>query len=137
LPSLEGYPTDLIGNDGTTAIWWMGPQVIVYNTDLVDEADVPESYEDLLDDRFAGEILMVDPRRFPTFLDFCSVLHGEYGDAFLTDLAAQDPRIVESSTPGLQALAAGEAELLFPTLPVAALALIDQGAPVDYVILEP
>lgn len=101
VPSLEGYPTDKIGHDGTTAIWWMGPQVIVYNTDLVEEGNVPESYEDLIDDKFTGEILMVDPRRFPTFLDFFNVLRGEFGDDILTGLAAQEPRIVESSTPGL------------------------------------
>jgi iron(III) transport system substrate-binding protein len=44
---------------------WIGiyetPEVIVYNTDLVSAADAPKDWDDLLDPRWKGKILVRDP----------------------------------------------------------------------------
>lgn len=41
----------------------VSPNVIIYNTKLVDKADAPKSWDDLLDPKFRGRIAFVDPAK--------------------------------------------------------------------------
>jgi ABC-type Fe3+ transport system substrate-binding protein len=56
LPPPPGYPKELVDPEGrwaATNIYFLGA---AYNTDLVKAADVPRSFEDLLDPRWTGQI---------------------------------------------------------------------------------
>ncbi len=62
---------------------WLGesplPMVIMYNTDLVDEASAPKSWEDLLKPEFKGKIAMADPAKSGSAYTIMATMAIAYG----------------------------------------------------------
>lgn len=111
---------------------------IQYNTDLVSPEEVPESWEDLLDPKWQGQILMVDPQASPTPVALLELLRETYGDEFLERLSEQEPDVVDSAGPGGQQVAAGAFAFNFPTAGGAhSQPLMDDDAPIDFVLMSP
>ncbi|MET0460949.1 MAG: extracellular solute-binding protein [Ilumatobacteraceae bacterium] len=86
-------------------------------------------YSDLLDPELAGGRIGVIEPSAPSIVDFWLYLEENYGEDFVTQLAAQDPKIYPSSLPMAQALTSGE---------ISAASFVqvqvdekEQGAPVD------
>ena len=65
-------------------------------------------YSDLLDPELAGGRIGVIEPAAPSIVDFWLYLEENYGEDFVTQLAAQDPKIYPSSLPMAQALTSGE-----------------------------
>jgi len=65
-------------------------------------------YSDLLDPELAGGRIGVIEPAAPSIVDFWLYLEENYGEEFVTQLAAQDPKIYPSSLPMAQALTSGE-----------------------------
>jgi iron(III) transport system substrate-binding protein len=113
----------------TAAIW-----VIVYNTNLVSEADAPKSWEDLGDEKWRGK------------LGIWAIGHAqanlaaEWGESRVTELmekmVAQEPLLYKSNFTIAQNLAAGEISVGITPLHVA-LATQAKGAPLGIVAPEP
>jgi iron(III) transport system substrate-binding protein len=82
--------------------------VLAYNTQHVKPAEVPKSYEDLLNPKWLNRLAME-----PTDVDwFASVVKGtgeEKGLNFFKKLAAQQPKMMEGHTLLVQRTASGEA----------------------------
>lgn len=99
-----------------------------WNTELYPEGIT--DYPDVLAPELAGgQIGVVDPSA-PSLVDFYLYLEEEYGESFVDDLAAQEPRIYPSALPMVEALIAGEisvATFVVPPTPQ-----IEAGAPIDY-----
>lgn len=108
---------------------------IGYNTNEVQNP--PRTWQDALAPEYAGKILLGDPRNVPSYVALARVLDEQVGRDFLTRLAAQRPRVVDSMVPGTQQLAAGEAALAFPDVLSVIAPLKDKGAPIDFVVPEP
>src|SRR5699024_3961037 len=109
-----------------------------YHTDLVSPEEVPESWEDLLDPKWQGQILMVDPQASPTPVALLELLRETYGDEFLERLSEQEPDVVDSAGPGGQQVAAGAFAFNFPTAGGAhSQPLMDDDAPIDFVLMSP
>lgn len=93
---------------------WVGisgrVRTLVYNTDLVDPADLPASVLDLADDRYAGR-LGVAPTN-ASFQDFVTGMRGELGDdaalEWLQGIAANRPRTYPNNVSILDAVNRGE-----------------------------
>lgn len=136
LPSLAAYDDEYRHDyHAAGAIYASGLQ---YNTDLVAPDEVPESWEDLLDPRWEGQILLVDPQASPTPVSLLNLLQETYGDDFLERLGDQGLEVVDSAGPGGQQVAAGAYAFNFPTAGGAhSQPLIDEGAPVDYALMSP
>lgn len=78
-----------------------------WNTSLYPEG--LDDYDDLLDPALAGGKIGVMEPGSPSVVDFyTNYLAGKFGDDFLEELAAQEPRLYPSSLPMAQALASGE-----------------------------
>jgi ABC-type Fe3+ transport system substrate-binding protein len=135
VPNYAGWPDQFKGP--RHALIAISPQVLTYNTDLVPEADVPKAWTDLLDPKFKGQIISTDIRVGAGQLDWYLLMEKTYGTDFLKDFAAQDIRWVPSNLPGMQLLAAGEGAFLAPGLKQVTFSLIEQGAPIANVDLEP
>ena len=65
-------------------------------------------YTDLLDPELAGGRIGVIEPAAPSIVDFWLYLEENYGEDFVTQLAAQEPKIYPSSLPMAQALTSGE-----------------------------
>lgn len=65
-------------------------------------------YSDLLDPELAGGRIGVIEPAAPSIVDFWLYLEENYGEDFVTQLAAQEPKIYPSSLPMAQALTSGE-----------------------------
>lgn len=108
---------------------------IAYNTQLVNPP--PTSWEDLLQPRFQGHILLTDPSLIIPWLCTYKLWQDHLAPGFLQKLAAQNPQFVSSSNPGAQQLAAGNVWVNTPSSPRALVAVQAQGAPVAYVVPKP
>ena len=110
---LDQVPEEDRAADGA----WVGltgrVRTLVYNTELVDEADLPGSVLELTDPRFAG-MLGVAPGN-ASFQDFVTGLRGELGDdealAFLEGIVANDPTTYPNNISILDAVNRGEIAL--------------------------
>jgi iron(III) transport system substrate-binding protein len=104
-----GIPKDLIakGKDGTQLVRTVRlPGGVAYNTDQVDEADVPDTWDGLLDSKLAKKMIY-DPRGL--YLQSLAVTWG-YDDAaaWLDKFLKLDPIPIASGSQSLLAVASGE-----------------------------
>ncbi len=119
--------------------YWTGSYgialVLGYNTQEVKAADVPKTYEALLDPKWKGKILN-DTENFHWFSGLLRAWGREKGLKYMLRLAAQDQVFMRGNTARVQLVIAGEKPLLiaynhsiqrYTTL----------GAPIDWVPLEP
>jgi iron(III) transport system substrate-binding protein len=135
LAGLGDYDAEQYMHDGN--IFEVGAAVLTFawNTD-----EVPEGltdYPDLLDPALAGgKIGVPDPAIGPALVDFYLWLEEEFGEDYLADLAAQEPRIYPSSLPIGEALSSGEIFAGAFAAPVQLVPAAANGAPVDFGISE-
>lgn len=98
---------------------WVGTsgraRVAAYNTDLVDEGDLPDSILDFTDPEWKGRIGFPPTNSsFQAFVAAMIELEGEDATrAFLEDLAANDPKLYEDNSSTVRAVAAEEVEVGF------------------------
>ncbi|GGE45087.1 ABC transporter substrate-binding protein [Primorskyibacter flagellatus] len=85
-----------------------GPMGIVYNTDLVSEAEAPKNWPDLLDPKWKGKLAIGHPG-FSGYVGIWAVKMEElYGWDYFDKLLEQDPYIGRSSIDVVTTTAAGE-----------------------------
>jgi len=77
-----------------------------------------------------------NPRAAFAYLDIWAVIADTYGPAFMQQIRAQNPRMVNAGAAGIQALEAGEGSVLFPTTGGNIMDVRGKGAPVDMVVPE-
>lgn len=112
------------------------PMVIMYNEDMVDEADSPKSWEDLLSEEWKGKIAYTDPNKSgSSYTQLVTMLtaykdDGEDGWGYVKDFVENlDGTVLSSSSAVPKGVADGE----FPvgiTLEEAAYRYVAGGAPV-------
>jgi iron(III) transport system substrate-binding protein len=96
---------------------WVGTsgrtRVIVYNTDVLSEDDVPDSVFELTDPRWDGKIGIAPTNA--SFQAFVTAMRLAVGDDrtrdWLEGVMENDPKFYEKNTPIVEATAAGEIEL--------------------------
>ena len=115
---LQTLNDDLLGlvSDENTAAngTWVGitgrQRVLVYNTELVSEGDLPDSVFDLTDERFRGQVAI--PATNGSFQDWFTVFRSQEGDdvaaQWLADMVANDAIVTESNRPTVDAVGRGE-----------------------------
>jgi iron(III) transport system substrate-binding protein len=101
-----------------------------WNTGVV--PDGLDDYADLLDPSLSGgQIGVIDPSA-GSIVDYYWWLEETFGDEFVEDLAAQEPRIYPSALPIGEALASGEISAAAYAAPATLDPAKDNGAPVEY-----
>jgi iron(III) transport system substrate-binding protein len=110
--------------------------VIAYNTNLVKGADIPKSFSDLLWPKWRGKIL-IDENESKWMAGMIGVWGEEKTLDFLRKLATQDLKIIGGHSQMQTLLAAGDAAFVAVSLVHGVELLKRQGAPVDWVAVEP
>ena len=116
---------------GPTAISAIYPWLIAYNSAKLKGADIPKEWIDVLNPKYKGQVLLVDPRVSEAYLDLWALLQDTHGDAFYARLNEQGVRRYPSGVPAYQALGAGEGLIAMPAVPAGIQDLKEKGAPVE------
>ncbi|MBN2623049.1 MAG: iron ABC transporter substrate-binding protein [Acidimicrobiales bacterium] len=115
---LAPLPDDVTGlvaeGDAAADGSWVGlsgrVRTLVYNTDMVDPADLPDSVLDLTEPEYAGEVALAPTNG--SFQDFVTVLRQELGDdeaqAWLEGMADGNPPTFDNNTAIVEAVGRGE-----------------------------
>jgi iron(III) transport system substrate-binding protein len=132
---IPGYPGDFPSRyllpDAGTAIVQFQPSGLATNTDLAKGAI--RDWQDVLDPRWKGKVILVDPRASAAYTPFWNLIIKQYGEGFLTRLRAQNPKVAAGSAPASQQLAAGEGAVIVPGVASIIADLKKKGAPVGFV----
>jgi len=92
---------------------WVGvtgrARVIVYNSDIVAEQDVPRTADEVVGSRWSGQVGVAPTNAsFQSFVTAYRVLEGEgAAEAWMSALVSNDPQRFEGNTPILEAVEAG------------------------------
>lgn len=106
-PESEAYPANAKDPDGFWTVDRVNTVVIGYNTELVDPADIPTGWEDLLDPKWKG-LMGVEASDVELMANMVSVWGEEKTYSFWEGIAAQEPGIVDGHTELAELLVAGE-----------------------------
>jgi iron(III) transport system substrate-binding protein len=106
-----------------------------YNTRRLAKSDIPAKWLDLVDPKWKGVVMLVDPRSSATYRQAFSTLRKAHPQ-LLSKIRELAPRIVESGTPAVQQLAAGTASFAFMGYPSHATPLMAKKAPVQWATIE-
>jgi iron(III) transport system substrate-binding protein len=126
----RAYNRKLFGGPGKANIVGEAILGIGWNTSLYPKTikDLP----DLLDPSLKGKLGVVKPTS-PSLVDWYLWVESRFGKAFLSKLAAQQPKVYTSSLPMTQAVASGEISV-GSFVATSALDLKAQGAPINFVV---
>jgi len=111
-PASEKFPAQVKEKDGLITPWRVLPISILYNTEMVKPADLPKSFDDLTQAKWANKIVMPDPTRHTTTAQFLWNLQKFKKENWLElvrGLAKQKPVLVDSLAPVTTAIIKGEA----------------------------
>ena len=122
----NGYWTDLYDNLIVTA----------YNTTRVKRDEIPKRYEDLLQPRWKGRMVL-DQNEDRWFANMLYILGEKKGNEFMQALAKQAVAIRGGRSMVTQLLGAGEYDLQIVAYWYRPHLMKKQGAPIDWVALEP
>ncbi|ANE03142.1 ABC transporter substrate-binding protein [Corynebacterium crudilactis] len=85
------------------------PTVIAYNTEIVDQAELPSSWAELTDPKYAGQLVMPDPAVSGAAAFNASVWKNDaaLGEEWINALGENQPMIAQSNGPTSQEIAGG------------------------------
>ena len=135
-PEISSIPADLVDDEGYWTAYYVNPFVLGYNTNLVKEAEVPKTYEQLLDPRWKGKKISVDDSAYGFLAGLIRAWGKEKAVSYFRKLAAQEPVPMRGNTNRVQMTLAGQFSLIIAYGPTIQRET-SRGAPIDWVPLEP
>lgn len=132
-PNAESWPDDYVVTDGV-AVVGAEPLTLLYNPTLVDTP--PESYEDLLAPEYEGRV-GASELAATTVVAWWDWVNETNGGDWMERFAEQNPRFYVGAVPNAQAVASGEVIASSFGNISASQTLIDEGAPLEFVIPDP
>lgn len=117
----------------------------MYNTDMISAEDAPKSWDDLLDPKWKGQIVLEDRLKGYIYMTDIPAYNGRYPGlwseekvvAYLTALRAQKPLIVHGNTTVGNTVASGERAIAGEINMASAGKLVKKGAPVGIAPVSP
>ncbi|ALJ18826.1 ABC transporter substrate-binding protein [Microbacterium sp. No. 7] len=139
LPDLARGEVDdaqfLLGDYGVVVT--VGVPAFGYNTSVMGDFTL-DTWQDLLDERVDGQLILVDPRGSQAWAQMWHVAlnHPDLGPDFLEKVGQQGHQVVNSGAPGAELLGAGEGGVLVANIPGVFDAAKQAGAPIEYMVPE-
>jgi iron(III) transport system substrate-binding protein len=126
------YPEGFKDPLGHWTAFYLIPYVIGYNTKLVAPKDAPNSYEDLLQPRWKGQISL-ETEEYQWFYHLVQILGKEKGHDYMRRLAGQNLQMRKGHTLLAQLVAAGEMAMAVVVYSNRVERMKNSGAPIDWV----
>jgi len=131
----NAYPAAMKDPGGTWTSFFIHTLVLVYNTQLVKKEELPRTYEDLINPKWKGKVVLRD-EDFETFGMMLKVMGREKGMNFMRRLGGQGVDLRNSFTLAVQGVASGEIPLGMNLYGTHTEEFKKKGAPVDWVPME-
>jgi len=129
------YPKDFKEEGFWTTVYY-NAYVTGYNTRLAPARTLPKTYDDLLDPKWKGK-LMMEGTKAEWFAGMLQILGQERGLKYMRDLAKQQPSPREGHELLAQLIVAGEG-VIDINIPAASVERVkERGAPIDWTALGP
>lgn len=130
----DGVPQDLVAATNTVRTHRTAAG-LAYNSDAVSADELPDTWEELVDPKWRGRVI-VDPRGRP--FDQLSLV---WGDEKTLDFATRlkevvQPLVIQGATPGVVSLLSGEADIATATRDAEVAQAQADGAPIAIKFLE-
>jgi ABC-type Fe3+ transport system substrate-binding protein len=135
-PERKNFSAELKDKDGYWASTFQNTFIMAYNKRNVKPDDVPKTYDDLLKPMWKGRQIINDTDNFEWFDGLLKFWGRDKGLAYFRRLAQQDQIFQRGARGRIQLVAAGEAPLTIGYGPHAQ-SFVNQGAPIEWVPLEP
>lgn len=135
-PQSAAYPASLKDPAGYWTVDRLNTVVIGYNTELVGQADIPSTWEDLLDPKWKGK-MAVEANDIELLADMVSYWGEEKAFAFWEGIAAQEPGIVDGHTELAEFVSAGEFAISPTLYGYRVEKLKADGAPIEWIRTDP
>jgi iron(III) transport system substrate-binding protein len=129
----KDYPAEHRDPDGMFASFRIFLCPMGYNTDLVNAADAPKSYADILDPKWKGKIVKAHPSYSGTILTATYQISRDIGWDFFDKLAQQNILQVQSASDPPKKLALGERAIMADGIEYGMFRLKETGKPVDLI----
>ncbi len=127
------YPKNFKEEEFWTTVYY-NPYVAAYNTRLVAPRMAPKTYDDLLDPKWRGK-LMMEGTKADWFAGMLQIMGRERGLQYMRQLAKQEPMLREGHELLAQLVAAGEG-LCDINIPASSVDRVkEKGAPIDWIAL--
>jgi len=136
VPSVADVPAEILPAHGYYAPTRLTLYVMSYNTNLVAPHEVPKSYADLLQPRWAGK-LALENDDVPWFASVVKAMGESQGVAYYRRLAGQKPSMRKGHTLMAEMVAAGEIEIAIDTHVQGIARIKEKGAPIEWKPLQP
>jgi iron(III) transport system substrate-binding protein len=134
--AVAGIPREIIPAHGDYVPTRLSLYVMAYNTQAVKPQDVPASYAQVLDRKWAGRIGL-ESADVAWFAATAKAMGEERGIAFFRQLAAMKPSMRSGHTLLAELVAAGEVPLALDAHVQGVARLKARGAPIDWKPLDP
>lgn len=134
-PEASAYPKDLRASGYWAPTKALLP-VITYNTEIIAEDEAPQTWEDMLDSKWKGKMVMSDAAYSGAALHWFAALRKLYGKEFMEALSKQDVLLRQGSGATSETIVTGERPLSPMNLHYRAFAAIDAGAKLQVVLPE-
>jgi iron(III) transport system substrate-binding protein len=108
-PNVLRVPRSLIDLDGTYAACRLSTMVLVHRSDLA--GPPPESFRELAEPRWKGEVALGDPLTSGTSFTWTVFMGRKYGEDFFRALRANGARVAGGNAAVLQKVEGGEAQV--------------------------
>jgi iron(III) transport system substrate-binding protein len=125
----------IVWDSGAYYTVYYSAYAFAYNNQLVDEANAPAKWADLIDPQWEGVFGMVNAGAGGTVQGLAYFQKNAFGEKYWEDLAALQPRIFDTTSPQIDALARGELTLGTIGFNSTYAAILD-GAPIELVVPE-
>jgi iron(III) transport system substrate-binding protein len=135
-PNRKDVRDEMMDKEGYRTAGYHVEVVIAYNTQLVRKEELPKSYQDLLNPRWKGR-MVVDSQDADWFHTILEYFGEEKGLTFMKRLAAQNPEMRTGHSLAAQLLAAGEYHIAPSLYGYRISEMMTQGAPLDFIYLDP
>lgn len=135
-PESKKIPDDLVDKEGLWTAFYVNPYVLGFNTKLVNSAEAPKTYEDLLKPKWKGKKISIDDEAYGLLMGLIQAWGKEKAVDYFRKLAAQEPVVMRGNTNRVQLTVAGEYSLIIAYAPTIQRET-SKGGPIDWVPLEP
>jgi iron(III) transport system substrate-binding protein len=135
-PERQNFDVNFQDRQGYWTAFYVNPEVMAYNTHMIPASAAPKNYQDLLESRWKGKLVMEE-----TAIEWFATLVRHWGEdkglSYMRRLAGQELKMLRGNTLITQLIAAGEyaaaVSLNGPRVELTK----RRGAPIDWVAPDP